>query len=117
MKSLVLSLGWLLLLVVGCSAELEAPAAALSPDHTAQEVEQLFVEWACPANPAFAQRVYQPNATEFVDETQTWLVETRRGEFTVSDSAGVLAPSDDASTDTLVFRQGEHCATSASRRP
>ncbi len=116
-KRLALSVGSFLVIALGCSSERAQPVPAPSPELTAQEVQQLFLEWACPANPAYAERVYQPNVTWRTDDPDAWLVDTTRGEFTVDDSARVLAPSADVSTATLVLREGEHCATTASRRP
>ena len=98
-------------LAVGCSVNEQTvrPTAIVSPRFTAAEVEELFIEWSCPANPVAGATIYRPDATSAPFDPGRWLIHTLRGEFTLRESAMVFVPSKEAAVFARSLRSGANC--------
>lgn len=97
---------------VACSSESAAPTgsqATVEPRYTAAEVEQLFVEWACPGDQSFALARYRPVKAVAVVGKAEWTITTQRGKFSLRESTGVFVPAPENSAAETRLRANDRC--------
>ena len=100
--------------VIGITAscsDSDSDSALPAPAFSSDEVEELFVRWACPANPLTAFASYEPTGISdpLGRNPLEWVVRTRHGEFTAREPEMTFVPSDQAAGFAGRLRAGDEC--------
>ena len=104
---------WLVagLALTGCvPSRTAAPTPTPTPAHrwNVEEVQQLFLDWACPSLNLFAVQVFNPHAIPGADG-DSWTILTIGGNYTFRESTRVFVPPTNESARAVAIRSTPEC--------